>query len=108
MQEKDRKAIENLEKHIEIPKVNIYFTKNSKDLKIMMQLQASCATKDDQKSAKLKECALIAQVKAIVYMVSILTLKKSSIMENHNVFALFMIQKNQMPTEVVQKYLKFW
>jgi hypothetical protein len=55
-----------LEEHIEIPKVNINFTKNSKDLKVMMQLQPSCATKDDQNNAKLKECALIAQVKAIV------------------------------------------
>jgi len=69
----------------------------------MMQLQASCATKNDQNSAKLKECALIAQVKAIVYMASILTLKKISIMENYNVFALFMISKNQMPNEVVQR-----
>jgi hypothetical protein len=74
----------------------------------MMQVQASCATKDDQKSAKLKECALITQVKAIVYMASILTLKKISIMEKHNVFALFMIPKYQMPNEIVQKYLKFW
>jgi hypothetical protein len=73
----------------------------------MMQLEASCATKDDQNNAKLKECALIAQVKVIVYMASILTLKKISIMENHNVFALFMIPKNQMPNEV-QENLKFW
>jgi hypothetical protein len=74
----------------------------------MMQLQASCATKDDKNSAKLKECALIAQVKASVYMASILPLKKISIMENHSVFALFMIPKNQMPNEVVKKYPKFW
>jgi hypothetical protein len=29
-------------------------------------------------------------------------------MEKHNVFALFMIPKYQMPNEIVQKYLKFW
>jgi hypothetical protein len=29
-------------------------------------------------------------------------------MENHSVFALFMIPKNQMPNEVVKKYPKFW
>jgi hypothetical protein len=74
----------------------------------MMQLQASCVTKDDQNNAKLKECALIAQVKAIVHMASILTLEEISIMENHNVFALFVIPKNQMPNEVLKKYLKFW
>jgi hypothetical protein len=73
----------------------------------MMQLEASCATKDDQNNAKLKEGALITQVKVIVYMASILTLKKISIMENHNVFALFMIPKNQMPNEV-QENLKIW
>jgi len=93
---------------MEIPKVNTNFMKNFKDLKIMMQLQASCATKDDKNSAKVKECALIAQVKASVYMASILPLKKIFIMENHSVFALFMIPKNQMPNEVVKKYLKFW
>jgi hypothetical protein len=60
----------------------------SSDHKLLCQPQGSRATKEDQKNTKFKPCALRAQAKAIVDIVTSM-MKKAKILEKLSTFQLF-------------------
>lgn len=54
--------------------------------------------KDEQKNVKFKACDFREEMKAIVNM-TIITLKKASIMDDQSVLALFTIPKDEVLNE---------
>jgi hypothetical protein len=56
MRMKAHEVIESLEEHLCFLKMGVDFIKNFKDLKVMMWPQGSHATKENKRSAKLREC----------------------------------------------------
>jgi len=56
MRRKAHEVIESLEEHLKILEVGVDFIQKFKDFKVVMWPQGSHATKDDKRSAKLREC----------------------------------------------------
>jgi hypothetical protein len=55
-------------------------------------------TKDEQKDVKFKACDFIEEMKAIINMTTII-LKKTSIMDNQSVLAIFTIPRDEALNE---------
>jgi hypothetical protein len=56
MRRKAHEVIESLEKHLKILEMGVDFIENFKDFKVLMWPQGSHATKENKRSAKLREC----------------------------------------------------
>ncbi len=75
--------------------IGIDYTDDYNERKVLKRPQGLRTTKDEFKNHAMKECAFKAQAKATANMVTI-TLKKTQIMEDQSMLALFTILEKQM------------
>jgi hypothetical protein len=79
----------------------------SGDHKLLCWPQSSRASKEDQKNAKFKECALRVQLKIVSNMV-VATMRKVEILEDQLAFQLFIMPKELITTFKSREYLLLW
>jgi len=106
MRRKVHEVIESLEEHLKILEVGIDFIENFKDFKVVMWTQGSHATKDDKRSAKLREC--FPNISKSHYRHGCCNFEENlhdGSLE-HYTCTLNEILEDQMPNEEVWEYLK--